>query len=335
MLALAAPLRAWPTSSRHLVISSSCHLVTMALTVQQLNAIVAHALPDEVLREERQRDETCYELRLGSGERVQVLAFTTVEEASTAAAALRLLAGEFDLPIPQLRATDELGATVGTPYLLVSGAEGEPLPGVQARISGDEQYAIGQRLGELASRVHRIAAPQFGPLNGAGETNERAYMLARLERAIASVAQHGLLNNAAAGKLRDFFTQFQPVERPAALVHGGLAPAHLLVRRVGEEWKLAALLGWQHAIGWAPAWEHAVWWENSDPTRDFALRVGYGNSYDQRTQRAYEQVREVALRPYRAVVLLERIDASHRAGDSDGAQRMRSGLFHLIDLLTS
>lgn len=305
----------------------------MTLTTQQLTTIATHALPGTALRESRQADERRYALRLAGGERLQVLTFSTAEEAHTAATALRMLAGEFDMPVPQLRAADERGETIGTPYLLVSGAEGEPLPIVQARISGDEQYSIGQRLGEVVSRAHRVAAPQFGPLNGTGETSECRYLLRRLERVVGQVTQLGLLNNAAASELRSFFASFQPVERSPALLHGGLAPAYLLVRRVGEEWKLSALLGWQHAIGWNPAWEHATWWENTDPTRDFALRVGYGNSYDERTQRAYEQVREVALRPYRAVLLLERIAERAALQDWSGANQAKLQLQSLTRVL--
>ena len=37
----------------------------------------------------------------------------------------------------------------------------------------------------------------------------------------------------------------------------------------------------------------------------FSLRVGYGNAYDETTERRYDQLREFALRPYRLVLFLE------------------------------
>lgn len=308
----------------------------MTLTHQQLETIARRAFPGDPLRESRQAGEMRYELRLAGGDRLMLLAYHTRQEAGAAAAALRLLAGEFDLPLPVLRAADEAGETVGTPYMLVSGVEGEPLPQVRAQVADAQLYALGQRLGEVAQRFHRIAAPGFGPLSG-GENSgdEHAFVLARLEQGLAAGSAAGLLNRATVETLRGWFTrEFRAGGKTAALVHGALSPDMLLVRRSEDGWRLSGLLGWEHAQGWSPVWEHVALLEGTDPKRDFALRVGYGNAYDANTKRAYEQVREAVLRPYRVLYLLEQMQHALARGEASAATAQRNALVNLIQVLT-
>ncbi|HEX5691131.1 MAG TPA: hypothetical protein VFX76_14050, partial [Roseiflexaceae bacterium] len=101
-------------------------------------------------------------------------------------------------------------------------------------------------------------------------------------------------------------------------VCGGLRPDAILVRRSENRWSLSALLGWEQALGWSPAWDHTTFLDAAAGPRWFGLRVGYGNSYDETTTRAYEQVREHALRPYRMLLALQRLGESN-----DSAQRGR------------
>ena len=279
----------------------------MPLSHQQLQTILARALPTDSLRDAKQVSVGRYAMQLASGEKLQVLEYATVELASTAAAALRLLKGEFDLPVPDIRAADAAGETVGTPYVLVSGAEGEPLTEVRKRIPEQQLYAIGQQLGETATRIHRLACSQFGALGaGVGATNERSYTLARLERGVAAAMATGLLNKVAAAEVREWFErEFQPVMAQPALIHSGLCAETLLVRKIDATWRLACITGWEQALGWVPAWEHATMRELTDPQLDFPLRVGYGNAYDERTKRTYEQVREPLLLPYNLLIQVE------------------------------
>src|SRR5689334_9320581 len=110
----------------------------MALTTQQLEAIVDRAFPGERLVRSRELAGGRYALELPGDERLAVQLYPSGAAAATAAAALRRLRAEVDLPIPQLRASDDRGETVGQPYLLLSEAAGEPLGRALPRI-GDEQ----------------------------------------------------------------------------------------------------------------------------------------------------------------------------------------------------
>src|SRR5262245_58389268 len=130
----------------HLVILSPCHLVTlMALTRQQLETILARALPGENLREWHALADDRYAIAIAGGERLNVQVYASPGEAAAAAEALRLLRGEVDLPIPQLRASDVAGEITGAPYLLLSDMPGEPLEQALARIGDEQLYKLGRR----------------------------------------------------------------------------------------------------------------------------------------------------------------------------------------------
>jgi hypothetical protein len=310
----------------------------MALTNEQLNAIVERALPGARLREALALLDGCYSLALADGERLSVQTFDTGTEALTAAAALRMLRAEVDLPIPQLRASDPEGTIMGQPYVLLGEFFGEPLEQALPQIGEEQLYTLGQRLGEVLYRVHRIACDRYGALAGDDPltaTSERDYVLARLEQDLRSSDEPGLLDSQTADGLHDWFANaFKPAGRRAALVCGGLTPRTILVRRREGRWWLSGLLGWERALGWSPAWDHVTLLDTADDPQFFSLRVGYGNGYDEQTERAYEQVREHALAPYRVLLALRRMQEAYARGAAAECERRREllkGLMRNLD----
>ncbi len=295
----------------------------MDLTRQQLEAIIARGFPGEPLAESREQAAGRYALALPGGERLIVQVYETGDAAATAAAALRLLRAEVDLPIPQLRASDPLGETVGRPYVLFSELSGEPLERALPRINEEQLYNLGRRLGELLCRVHRLACERYGALAGddpAAAGDERGYGLARLERELAQCRDLGILDRRNARELRDWFKQeFTPIGRQPALICGGAAPATILVRQSEGRW-----------LGWSPAWEHVTFFDAASDPRYFGLRVGYGNGYDEQTTRPYEQVREHAIAPYRALLVLQRMREAFASGDIAVGERRRELLRGLM-----
>src|SRR5215212_4350926 len=155
----------------------------MALTKQQLETILDRALPGEQLREWRALPDDRYALALAGGERLNVQVYASTEQAATAAAALDLLRGEVDLPIPQLRANDAAGDTIGVPYLLLSDLPGEPLEQALLQIGDEQLYKLGRRLGETICRVHRLICERYGQLSDEqiDAEDERSYVLAWLD----------------------------------------------------------------------------------------------------------------------------------------------------------
>ncbi|HWQ15710.1 MAG TPA: phosphotransferase [Roseiflexaceae bacterium] len=304
----------------------------MELTRDQLDAIAAHA--GERLREARAHGGGRYTLALAGGERLTLLAFESPAAAETALAALEMLRAEVDLPLPQVRAGDAAGVAAGVPWALVSELAGEPLSAALPRIPDEQLYKLGRRLGETAYRVHRLACARYGPLVGSAHAvppadDERSYGLARMEAALGAAEARGLLQAAEGAAVRAWFDEhYQPVGAQAALVCGGLEPEALLVRQSGGAWSLSGLARWDRALGWSPAWEHALLFDAAGANGYFSLRVGYGNAYDQATRRAYEQVREHALRPYRALLSLERLAALDPAAPE--AARRRAALMAIV-----
>lgn len=300
----------------------------MTLTQQQLEAIVDRAFPGKLPTETRALAEDRYALALPGGERLTLQVYGSTDAAATAAAALRLLGAEIDLPIPQLRASDPQGETIGTPYTLLSELSGEPLEIMLPLIAEDQLYAIGRKLGEAVCRVHRLSCERYGALAGDdvdAAADEHTYGMARVERELEQCGALGILDRRVAAEVRDWFDhEFQPFGRQAALICGGLAPHTILVRQSENRWWISGLLGWEHALGWSPAWEHVTFFDAADSPRYFSLRVGYGNGYDEQTSRPYEQVREHALAPYRVLLALERMREAFARGDR--AERTRRDL---------
>jgi hypothetical protein len=304
------------------------------LSRDQLAALAARA--GEQLKEYRAHPGGRYTIGVAGGERLGVLVFATRHKAQVANAALDMLRAELDLPLPQVRAADPDGAAAGVPALLVSDMPGEPLDIVAGRIPDQQLYALGRRIGEAAYRIHRVACARYGALAGddpLAADDERGYGLGRAAAALVAAEESGVLEDEDIAVARDWFdTNFAPSNARPALVSGGLAPAALLVRPAGNSWSLSSITRCDTAIGWSPAWEHALFFDAASESRFFSLRVGYGNAYDAATQRTYEQVRESALRPYRALLALERL-AGLAPGNGEAARR-RAVLMSLIGLET-
>lgn len=277
----------------------------------------------------RQLGEHTHALSLSDQRQVVVrLGDVAAEEA-----ALRKLASEIDLPVPELLGSNHDGSVAGQPWLLRSYLAGTPLPDVIATLDEGARYALGRRLGEIMARVHTLACERYGVLVGkdpyATTRDDLAYTSLRAEAAIARVDQlvalpqpgapntdpEPLLPTQLVADLRAWFAQqYDATGRKAALVHGDLRPEHILVRQARQtanaRFQISGVLSWKHALGWAPGWDHVCLLETASDSAYFGLRVGYGESYDEVTQRMAEQVREYALLPYRLILELEALAAA-------------------------
>jgi Phosphotransferase enzyme family len=284
----------------------------MPITPAQLEQIVVTALPGERLREHVLLGKQRVRLTLVSGEALDLHMFADQPAAANAVQALRRLRGEIDLPIPALRASDPSGELAGVPCLIASPLEGVPLVEARGRMTEEQLHLLGQRIGDLAYRVHRLACSQYGLLAGnvtlPAQTTEPGYVMARMAIDLPAAQQAGLLSGEQATQVEEWFQQrFQPIGSGIALVTGSLELENLLVRQSREGWALSGVLGWERALGWCPAWDHTMFLESARDSHYFGLRVGYGKAYDELTARTYEQVREGALRPYRIVLALEQM----------------------------
>jgi aminoglycoside phosphotransferase (APT) family kinase protein len=239
------------------------------------------------------------------------------------AAALAALRAEIDLPLPELLAYDD-GAGAGTPYLLCSHLEGLPLPDVVADLDEESRYELGRELGALLARVHGYGAAAYGPLSPAAPPSSRRpepteglsearsadadYMAARIGRGVEAAlaaGDFGELSRAAEALRAWLAANLAGSGQSACLVHGDLRPERVLLRRRERGWRVGGLVGWGFAQGWRPGWDHAGLMERFAGPEYFGLRVGYGNAYDETTERRYDQLREFALLPFRLALFLE------------------------------
>ncbi|HEU5014286.1 MAG TPA: aminoglycoside phosphotransferase family protein [Roseiflexaceae bacterium] len=308
----------------------------MPLTREQLNAILYETFPGTALKDMRQIGVARYALVLSDGEQLSLQLYNTAAEASNAAAALSKLRAEIDLPIPLLHASDTNGALVGQPYLLTSHVDGDPLGAVLPRMSDEQLYVVGRRLGEVIGRIHRIAIDGYG--NVAGDAalldDEQAYIHQRVEQNAELCVRLGLLSTEAADEVQQWFAHnFVPVSRTSCLLHGNLGLRTILLRTTAGGWQLSGLIDWERALGWSPAWEHAVFLDAIDGPRFFGLRVGYGTAYDEQTRRAYEQVREHVLLPYRMLLALQRMHETYQAGEYAESARYGNALLNRVRAL--
>jgi aminoglycoside phosphotransferase (APT) family kinase protein len=320
----------------------------MKLSDAQLSRMVAHALPFDRLDAADQLGERTLLLTLRDGQGAVLRLPGPADPGAgdplrAEYAALTALRAEIDLPVPQVLAHD-LDGDSGTPFLMVSYVEGMSLIEAIGAMSEEHRYAAGRELGAIAARVHGYSAPAYGALDPAalpevraepavadpdalaeGDDEDVRYLLARLDAAVAAARAAGELDADGAQQIADWArANLAGTGRPAALVHGDLRPERILLRRRERRWAIGGLTGWGYAQGWRPAWDHAALMEQFPGDPYFGLRVGYGNAYDETTERRYDQLREFALRPYRTILFLEAgradlaLNLAHEPSDFDG-----------------
>ncbi len=304
----------------------------MPISDAQLGRIVAHALPGAHLREAEPLGERTLLLTLGEQRRAVLRLGAPPDPGAgdplaAEAAALRALGAEVELPLPAVLAQD-LQGEAGLSYLLLSYLEGTPLLELAGALDEEQRYAVGRALGALVARAHQYSAPAYGALDPARppayhpagavaraapntlparvDDSDVRYYHARLQAALDAAHGAGELDAASAARLVAWaMARVASTGQPAALTHGDLRPGRVLVRRRERRWSLAGLTGWGYAQGWRPAWDHVALMEHFAGPEYFSVRVGYGNAYDESTERRYDQLREFALAPYRLVLFLE------------------------------
>jgi hypothetical protein len=278
-------------------------LPIMALSPQQIEAALGHALPGATLRSAEPQAAGAT-LTLSDG-RTLILRLYTPGAAEPQA--LSLLATCDDVPAPRLAAFCAEAGPLAQPYGLLTPVEGGPLTLALPRLDDHRRYELGHELGAIIARVHRVTLPSYGTLadTQTATAGERAYTLARLEQAIEACG--AALSAATAKNLRHWFDGgIAESGRHAALCHAALDLARVLVRPNAGRWQIGGIVGWGDALGWRPGWDHAAFLESAARPDAFSLRVGYGEGYEEATERTYDQVREHALAPYRLIMHLER-----------------------------
>ncbi|WP_152360340.1 phosphotransferase family protein [Microlunatus speluncae] len=172
----------------------------------------------------------------------------------------RRLAGV--VPVPEIVAADTEGATAGAPVVLsrfVAGTLGSEL---LARSSLAEARLIGIAVGEVLARIGSVAfaAPGFftGPELEPGPPGmEPASGLAAfVDNCLARGNVESALSEAEVDGLRGLAADWEPrlaaVHGASRLVHSDFNPKNLLAARVGDDWRVTAVLDWEFAFSGSP-----------------------------------------------------------------------------------
>lgn len=263
-----------------------------------------------------QRSDPAQQLvMLRNGNQVRVWRYRQAAHARTVVTALQTLADE--PVVPQLWGADIHGRIMGQAAVVVSNPVGTPLSAGQGRIGHTQLHAIGVQLGEILGRVHLHQVAAFGRL---GQPTPHATWVAcqhdALHAALTTLQHDGVATAADADTIAQTLTPlFVADDAPPVLVCGDIDPDSVWVERTGNQWRISALTAWSSASGSRPVAEHVRLLDRFGHPDWFALRVGYGERYDELTTRPADQLREAALLPERMLWQLRQAAAASQRGD--------------------
>jgi hypothetical protein len=257
------------------------------------------------------------------GSDVTVWWFRTPQQARTVVTALDALNGTQAIPL--VRGADISGTLTTRPAVVVNSPAGVPFHSISDRLTSLQLHTLGRQLGHLVADIHRHSAMHYGALAAPGFITQQALLQHRAHEACARLCDAGLLTTQGADALLTVIATTHTDDTAAAcLVHGALAPEHLWIVRSGQHYSIAAITGWNAAFGGRPAADHVRMADAFCADALFSLRIGYGEVYDERSQRPADQLRERVLLPERLVWTLSRAGHAASHAQPDEAARLLS-----------
>lgn len=255
------------------------------------------------------------------GSDVTIWWFRTPQQAKTALSALELLRGT--QKIPALRAADVTGTVSQRPAIVVDSPSGVPLGTIIDRLSTTQQHAIGRQLGNIVADIHQHAVPSYGALHTPGYQNHKAQLQIRITEAITRLIDAQLLTSATGDALNTLIAATVTDDHTdACLIHGALGPDSIWIDRSGTQPAITTVTSWNSAFGGRPAAEHVRLADACANDAYFALRIGYGEVYDERCQRPSDQLRERTLLPERLSWVLSKAAHAATHAQPDEATRL-------------
>lgn len=262
-------------------------------------------------------DNSTPSITLRDGRQVAVWSYRQQTSARTCVAALDRLNG--DSAVPGLWGADVNGQLCGTPLVLADMPRGQVLTDVAPLLTSDQRYALGQHIGQLVARWHGVTFAGFGALYDATQPLI-TIRDQRIAQAIATLAEAQIAPLAELQALVPTIDALYHIPSTnAVLVCGDIAPDTVWVERQGARWHVTSITSWSSAHAGLASAEHVRLHHHFDGEQWFALRVGYGEAYDEHTPKAGMQLREHALRGERVIYTLQRAAAAARRGDRDRA----------------
>ncbi|MFM2308218.1 MAG: hypothetical protein RLY87_338 [Chloroflexota bacterium] len=257
------------------------------------------------------------------GSDVTVWWYRTPQQARTVVTALEALTGKQAIPV--LRGADIAGKVSARPAVIVDTPVGVQLSSVINRLTPTHIHALGRQLGHLVADIHQVPAVHYGALAGPGVPSQRALLESRVTEACRRLVAGGFCNQQRADALQGIITTtYTDDPAPAYVVHGAIHPDDIWIERSGQHYTITTITGWNSAHGGRPAADHVRLADACAADAYFGLRVGYGEVYDERCQRPFDQLRERVLLPERLVWTLSRAGHAANHAQPDEAARLLS-----------
>ncbi len=186
---------------------------------------------------------------------------------------LRRLSRADGVPAPALLALDTARDLVPYDALILRYVEGVSADQVWPTLGAAQRQQISLELGRIVAAIQAVRWPLYGDLlpgHGFLESSRWADVVLHRASALADRAAQmpnfppHLLDGIIA-MLNDGDALFDTAS-PPTLTHTDLTPGNVLLRRVGDAWRVVALIDWNRALIADAVWEFAdLWHDPSDP----------------------------------------------------------------------
>jgi hypothetical protein len=236
--------------------------------------------------------------------------------------------------IPSLRGADIAGTITQRPAVIVDSPIGTPLTQCIDRLTTPQRHALGRQLGHLVADIHQHPASHYGPLAAPGFHSHAALLRARIAEAGNRLVAEKILDRTRCDALTAVIgSTVDDDSAHACLIHGAIGPESIWVDRTGQQVTISAFTQWNSAFGGRPAAEHVRLADVCADDAYFALRIGYGEVYDERSQRPIDQHRERSLLPERLTWMFSRAAHAATQAQTDEAHRLLTVLQRWCDAI--
>lgn len=169
------------------------------------------------------------------------------------------------IPASHVLACDTSRRVLDRDYMIVDYIQSVPLS--DPSIPEEKKEALYLEAGRYKARMHRIDGQSFGRAadvtGGRGNSSWLAFLMKEIQELEQASLAHGVMTHDETDLLRAVFTQrsalFEGVRSPK-LVHADLWDGNILVRKEGEEYRIAAMIDADRALFGDPDFDLSCPW---------------------------------------------------------------------------
>lgn len=236
----------------------------LPLSPEEASLLLQPILPSchvtQVVPTEDGKANTNLRVELAGGERLLLRLFVRdPESGAKEAALLRRLAGH--IPVPALHYFNSDNPVTGHPYAVLEWIEGPSLERALAASDLHEAASLAREAGRVLAALGRETFPQAGflapdlTISMPYEPGSAGFLRLVEEMSTAPSAAARLgpdLQQRFLAFCRAEATLLDDLDPQARLVHCDFDPSNILLTRLGESWRLAAVIDWEFAIAGPP-----------------------------------------------------------------------------------